>query len=73
MTYTPEEKAELEAELVKEYGEVLTTAEATEKYEFLSFLAPYALVKDKETGVKGLLRFTHMPRFYFDFTPDVER
>ena len=54
-------------QLEKTWGAVYTTAEATAKFTFDSFSAPVAHVIDKETGVKGTLRFQHRPRFYFDF------
>ena len=47
--------------------DIYTTNEATAKYEFIGFMAPFALVKDKATGVKGTLEFTHRPRLYFNF------
>ena len=58
-------------ELEEQYGEgnVMDTNEATEKYEFEGFMAPFAVVIDRETRVKGTLTFQHMPRFYFDFCP----
>jgi hypothetical protein len=49
------------------WGAVYDTGEATKKFAFESFSAPVAHVVDKETGVKGTLRFQHRPRFYFDF------
>jgi len=48
-------------------GEKMTTKEATDKYDFVSFLAPFAIVIRKSDGVKGTLQFDHMPRFYYDF------
>ena len=47
--------------------DIYTTNEATAKYEFIGFMAPYALVKDRVTGIKGTLEFTHRPRLYFNF------
>jgi len=48
-------------------GNVFDTEEATEKFEFLTFLAPFVVAKRKEDGVKGTLTFQDYPRFYFDF------
>lgn len=62
-----EKKAEVRKELEAEFTEVMNTEEATDKYEFLSFMAPFAVVKDRATGQKGMLEFIHMPRFYFNF------
>lgn len=53
--------------LLADFQEVLTTDEATEKYKFIGFNSPLAFVERKSDGVKGSLRFTHMPRYYFDF------
>ncbi len=50
------------------HGEVWDTNEASAKFDFVGFMAPYAVVKDKETGKKGSVTFQHRPRFYFNFT-----
>ena len=57
-------------ELMEHYDEVLDTNEATEKYEFRSFLAPFAFVTERKTGVKGTVQFQDRPRFYFGFKED---
>lgn len=57
------EKTELE-EL---YGEVLTTAEAVQKYEFVAFCAPFVEVRRRSDGRRGTLEFQPSPRFYFNF------
>jgi len=56
-------------ELEKEYGKgnVFDTEEATKKFHFIGFMAPFAYVEEKEHGIKGILTFQHAPRFYFDF------
>lgn len=59
--------AEAKAALLISHKDVLTTAEATEKYSFIGFMAPFVMVTRKSDGVKGTLEFTHMPRFYFNF------
>ena len=53
--------------LKETYGEVLTTTEATAKYDFRAFGAPLVSVQRKSDNVRGTLQFTHRPRFYFDF------
>ena len=58
---------ELKATLEAHYSDVMTTDEVREKYEVISFLAPFVMVKRKSDGVRGTLEFTHMPRFYFNF------
>ena len=56
-------------ELEKKYGKVYDTTELQEHFEVESFLAPYVVVREKATGKKGTLEFSHRPRFYFDFRP----
>lgn len=58
------------AELERSYGRVWTRDELREEYEIISFLAPYVLVRERATGKKGTMEFTHMPRFYFSFQLD---
>ena len=58
------------ANLEREYGKTWTTKEAVADFEFISFLAPQAIVKERATGARGTLTFTHMPRFYFSWQPD---
>jgi len=65
-----DEKTKLRTELSKKYPDVMDTTQATAKYEFIGFLSPYVSVKDRKTGIKGSLEFTHMPRFYFNFIPN---
>lgn len=61
------------AELEAQYGEVWSTAEATEKFKFIGIPAPQlAVVEVIETGQKGSIMFQHMPRFYFSFLPDTK-
>jgi len=43
-----------------------------EEFEVRSFLTPFVFVTRKADGVKGTMMFTHLPRFYFNFTPDGE-
>jgi len=54
-------------ELEQIYGEVLSTSEATQKYEFIAFCAPFARVRHREDKQNGTLEFQHSPRFYFKF------
>lgn len=37
-------------------------------YEVEGFQAPYVVVTRKSDGKRGSLRFTHRPRWYYDFT-----
>ena len=57
------EKEELESF----QGEVLTTSEAVQKYEFIAFCAPFVEVRRRSDGQLGTLEFQHSPRFYFGF------
>ena len=43
------------------------TAQLQEDFEVLAFLAPFVVVRRKSDGAKGSLKFTHSPRWYFDF------
>jgi hypothetical protein len=60
------EKTELE-EL---YGEVLSTAEAVQKYELVAFCAPFVKARRRADGQPGTLEFQPAPRFYFGFVED---
>lgn len=57
-------------ELEQLYGEVLTTSEAVEKYNFVAFCAPFVEVRRKDDNQTGTLEFQHSPRFYFKFVED---
>ena len=65
-----QDKEKVRKELEAYFPDVMETDEATKKYEFIGFAAPYAIVRDRATGVRGSLEFTHMPRFYFNFSPE---
>ena len=49
------------------YGQVWDTAQLQESFTVQSFLGPFVMVTRKSDSVKGIMEFTHMPRFYFDF------
>jgi hypothetical protein len=51
--------------LQEHYGAVWDTEELTNDFEVLRFLAPFVVVKSKQTGQEGLLLFQNCPRFYF--------
>lgn len=57
-------------ELEQLYGEVLTTAEAVQKYEFVAFCAPFVEVRRRADGQPGTLEFQPSPRFYYSFVAD---
>lgn len=56
--------------LEEEYGKVWGTAELSEDFEVLGFLAPYVVVRRKSDGMKGSLLFQDSPRLYFSFDPN---
>lgn len=60
-------KEELEAI----HGEVLSTAEAVQKYEFIAFCAPFVEVRRRDDGQLGTLEFQPSPRFYFKFIENI--
>lgn len=55
--------------LVETYGaaNVWTTNELAKKFEVLGFMAPFCVVRDRATGKKGSVEFSHFPRYYFEF------
>ena len=67
-----QEVQEKREELEAEHGKVWNTNEVTTDFDITGFLAPRCAAIHKETGIKGTLRFTHSPRFYFDFRPASE-
>ena len=60
-------EAEARAKLEAEYGQVWNTEEVQKDFEVTGFLSPMCFATRRADGVKGALRFTHNPRFYFDF------
>lgn len=52
------------------HGEVLSTAEAVQKYEFIAFCAPFVEVRRRSDNRVGTLEFQHNPRFYFNFVEE---
>jgi hypothetical protein len=60
------ERQRLEAQ----YGRVWDTAQLSEEFEVLGFIAPYVVVRRRSDGRKGSLEFQHHPRFYFNFAAD---
>lgn len=62
----PSDRHALEAK----YGQVWDTAELTEDFEVLGFLAPYVVVRRRSDGALGSVEFQHHPRFFFSFEID---
>jgi hypothetical protein len=68
-----DEKQDVAAErqrFISKYGEdnVWNTQELQDAFTVHNFHAPYVTVTRKSDGIRGILQFQHMPRFYFDFT-----
>lgn len=59
-------KAELEAK----HGKIWTTSEMQEEFDALGFMAPFIIVRKRDTGERGSLMFTHSPRYYFSWSPE---
>jgi hypothetical protein len=69
---TYEEAVAAQKALVEEHypGEAWTTAEFTEEFEALSFVAgSFCVCKRRSDGVEGTVEFTHSPRVYYRFVP----
>jgi len=47
--------------------EKIDTEQLRKDYEVLAFSAPFVIVRRKADGVRGMMEFTHSPRWYFDF------
>jgi len=87
MSYDPTEsvRREMVAEINSEptsrqklesaYGtaNVWDTAELSERFEVVGFMAPFAVVRDRVTGKKGTVMFLHSPRYYFDYNADPDK
>ena len=54
-------------------GNVWSTNELTERFEVISFMAPFCIVRDKVTGKRGTVMFCHSPRLYFDYNADPDK
>lgn len=48
------------------------TQELQRDFTVHGFMAPFVTVTRKSDGKRGILEFTHHPRFYFNFTEDDE-
>ena len=54
-------------------GRRWTTDELRAEFDVGGFLAPFVVVRRKVDGVEGTMEFTHQPRWYFNFLPDVKQ
>ena len=63
----PKNRLEIKKYLETTWGEVWTTDEAKELFEFEAFASGLAVVTRRSDGVRGSLNFHSSPRFYFDF------
>ena len=69
-TITDSEIETARESLAAKYGQVWDTSELQKDYEVRGFMAPFVVVRRKSDGAVGSLEFQHMPRFYFNWTPD---
>jgi len=58
------------AEYIQGGGQTWSTAQLREDFEVQGFAAPYVVVVRKSDYTRGTLRFTHSPRYYFDWRED---
>lgn len=56
--------------LESRFGQTEDTAQLSDDFEVLGFMAPYVVVRRKSDGRKGNLEFQHTTRFYFNFVAD---
>jgi len=56
--------------LQRRFGQVFDTQSLQEHFDVLGFMAPFVMVRHKESGKRGTLTFQHSPRLYFDFQAD---
>lgn len=67
MVATQQLSSSTREQLEDTYAEVMDTKEAIERYQFLSFLAPFVSVRRRSDGMRGSLEFQHTPRYYYNF------
>ena len=61
------EEIDPRAELEAAHGKVYTTAELQEQFIVQGFLLGVVVVVRKSDNRRGVMQFSHMPRYYFDF------
>lgn len=71
-----EEMSDKDARVVINKAEELlrqtwNTEELQRDFTVEGFLAPFVVVRRKSDGVRGTLEFTHSPRVYYKFVPDL--
>jgi hypothetical protein len=69
---TREAQSELDfvRKLEAQYGKVWDSQGLRQDFEVLGFMAPLVVVRERATGKKGSLEFTHNPRAYFNWVED---
>jgi len=55
-------------EFEQAYGKVWDTDQLQSDFKVSSFMAPFVFVTRKSDGKKGSLKFSHRPRFYYNFS-----
>ena len=58
-------------ELATVFTDVMDTQELQKQFTVHAFSAPFVQVT-RSDGVKGILMFQHLPRYYFQFIPNEE-
>jgi hypothetical protein len=53
--------------------DAINTEQLREQYDVEGFAAPFVVVTRKSDGVRGLMEFTHSPRWYFNFEPTKQK
>jgi len=49
------------------HGKVWDTSELQRDYIVIGFLAPFVVVRHRDSREEGSLEFQHQPRFYFNY------
>ena len=55
--------------LEAKHGQVWDTAQLSEDFDVIGFMAPLIVVVRKSDDQKGSMMFQHSPRFYYGFEP----
>ena len=50
--------------------QVWDTDAFTKDFEMLGFMAPFVVVRRRSDGIRGTMKFTHDPRWYFGWQPE---
>lgn len=59
-------------EAEQRYGQVWDTSAMLAAFDVIGFAAPLVAVVRKADGCRGVLAFTHNPRWYFEFVAEAD-